>query len=63
MIVVVDDIVGPSPSINGQPLSEREMKDLNRGREFVRHYLESGNSVLEGSVESAINTASKVSSG
>ena len=60
MIVVVEDISGDSPSISGEALSEREVQDLNRGRAFVRHYLESGNSVLELSVDSAVQTTAKV---
>ena len=58
--MVVDDISDDSPSINGEVLSEREVQDLNRGRAFVRHYLESGNSVLELSVDSAVQTTAKV---
>ena len=60
MLVVVDDIIGPSPTVGGVPLSEREAADLNRGRAFVRHYLESGSSVLEVSVETAVHGAAKV---
>ena len=60
MIVVVDDITGPAPSIGGVALSERETADLNRGRAFIRHYLESGSSVLEVSVETAVQAAAKV---
>ena len=60
MIVVVDDITGPAPYIGDVSLSEREMADLNRGRAFVRHYLESGSSVLEVSVETAVQAVAKV---
>ena len=60
MIVVVEDIIGASPSIGGEVLSEREVQDLNRGRAFVRHYLESGNSVLETTVDTAVQTTAKV---
>ena len=31
MIVVVDDLSGPSPCVGDDVLSEREVKDLNRG--------------------------------
>ena len=60
MIVVVEDISGPAPSVGGVPLSDREMADLNRGRMFIRHYLESGSSVIEMSVETAVHAAAKV---
>jgi hypothetical protein len=60
MIVVVDDITGPSPCVGDDALSERETSDLNRGRAFVRHYLESGSSVIEVSVETAVQAAAKV---
>ena len=61
MIVVVDDLSGPSPCVGDDVLSEREVKDLNRGRAFVRHYLECGSSVLEETVETAVQTTAKVS--
>ena len=60
MIVVVDDITGPAPCVGGDALSEREAADLNRGRAFIRHYLESGSSVIEVSVETAVQAAAKV---
>ena len=60
MIVVVDDITGPAPCVGGDALSEREGADLNRGRAFIRHYLESGSSVIEVSVETAVQAVAKV---
>ena len=60
MIVVVDDITGPAPCIGDVALSERETADLNRGRAFIKHYLESGSSVIELSVETAVQAAAKV---
>ena len=60
MIVVVDDITGSAPCVGGDALSEREAADLNRGRAFIRHYLESGSSVIEVSVETAVQAAAKV---
>ena len=62
MIVVVEDMCGPRPCVGDEELSEREVADLNRGRAFVRHYLESGCSVLEESVEAAVDTTAKVQS-
>ena len=61
MIVVVEDISGPNPRISDDRLSQREVEDLNRGRAFVRHFLESGNSILEDSVHMAVQTTAKVS--
>ena len=57
---MVEDIAGTSSSICGEDISEREVQDLNRGRAFVRHYLESGNSVLETTLDSAMLTTAKV---
>ena len=63
MIVVVDDITGPAPCVGDDALSEREAADLNRGRAFIRHYLESGSSVIEVSVETAVQAVAKVREG
>ena len=61
--MVVDDITGPTPCVGDDALSEREAADLNRGRAFIRHYLESGSSVIEVSVETAVQAVAKVRGG
>lgn len=47
--------------IGSDPLSQREVEDLNRGRAFVRSLLEAGGSLLAPTVEEGITASAKVS--
>lgn len=60
---MVEDIVPGAVEIRGEPLSEREVQDLNRGRLFVRNLLEEGQaSLLTDNVTHALQVIHSVSS-
>ena len=63
VLVVVDDIIGESPTIGGDVLSHREVEDLNRGRMFVRMITggSAGGSVVESNIHRAVGTLVDVS--
>ncbi|CAI8039010.1 hypothetical protein GBAR_LOCUS21707, partial [Geodia barretti] len=56
VLVVVSDIQGESPVISGDVLTPREVKDLNRGREFVRTVSETAGNLVESSVHRAVSS-------
>lgn len=60
LVAVVDDLKKEGSKVGDDALSKREVEDLNRGRAFVRSYLEEGGSYLGISVLEATHTTIEV---